>query len=78
MPNIASRASRTASYALSNVLAPLLLDLAEAGTIQNYLWENPNARNGVYIYKGNLTNKHIGRRLNIYNKDIDLLIAAHA
>ncbi|MFN6341285.1 MAG: alanine dehydrogenase [Bacteroidota bacterium] len=78
VPNIASRASRTASYALSNVLAPLLLDLAEAGTIQNYLWENPNARNGVYIYKGNLTNKHIGRRLNIYNKDIDLLIAAHA
>jgi alanine dehydrogenase len=78
VPNIASRVSRTASYALSNILTPILLDLAEQGGIVNYLWEKPCSRQGVYIYKGNLTNKHIGKRLNIYNKDIDLLIAAHA
>lgn len=78
VPNINSRVSRTASYALSNVLAPLLLELSEAGNITDYLWSNQNARCGVYIYKGNLTNKHIGQRLNIYPKDLDLLIAAHA
>jgi alanine dehydrogenase len=78
VPNINSRVSRTASYALSNVLAPLLIDLSEAGSVTDYLWSNPNARCGVYIYKGNLTNKHIGQRLNIYPKDLDLLIAAHA
>jgi alanine dehydrogenase len=78
VPNINSRVSRTASYALSNVLAPLLLDLAESGSITDYLWSNPHARCGVYIYKGNLTNKRIGQRLNIYPKDLDLLIAAHA
>lgn len=78
VPNITSRVSRTASYALSNILTPILIDLAESGGITDYLWSQPSARNGVYIYKGNLTNKHIGSRLNIYHKDIDLLIAAHA
>lgn len=78
VPNINSRVSRTASYALSNILTPILLDVAESGSITDYLWGNPWARNGVYIYKGNLTNKHIGQRLNIYPKDLDLLIAAHA
>jgi len=78
VPNINSRVSRTASYALSNILTPILLDLADSGGITDYLWGNPAARSGVYIYKGNLTNKHIGSRLNIYHKDIDLLIAAHA
>jgi alanine dehydrogenase len=53
-----------------------LLDIAEEGGVQNYLWAKPEARNGVYIYKGSLTNKHIGKRLNIYNKDLDLLLAA--
>jgi alanine dehydrogenase len=76
VPNIASRVSRTASYALSNILTPILLDIAEEGGIQNYLWAKPEARSGVYIYKGNLTNKHIGKRLNIYNKDLELLLAA--
>jgi alanine dehydrogenase len=78
VPNISSRVSRTASYALSNILTPIIADIAEAGSITNYIWEHAAARNGVYIYKGNLTNKHIGNRLNIYHKDIDLLIAAHA
>ncbi|MBW7845680.1 MAG: alanine dehydrogenase [Bacteroidia bacterium] len=78
VPNINSRVSRTASYALSNILTPILLDLSESGSITDYLWANESARCGVYIYKGNLTNKHIGKRLNIYPKDLDLLIAAHA
>lgn len=78
VPNITSRVSRTASYALSNILTPILLDLADCGGITDYLWTHPSARSGIYIYKGNLTNKHIGNRMNIYHKDIDLLIAAHA
>jgi alanine dehydrogenase len=78
VPNISSRVSRTASYALSNILTPILLDIAESGSITDYIWQHQYARSGVYIYKGNLTNKHIGKRLSIYHKDIDLLIAAHA
>jgi len=49
VPNITSRVCRTASYALSNILTPLLLDIAEAGTIGNFIWENQPVRNGVYI-----------------------------
>src|SRR5690606_33320618 len=39
VPNIASRVSRTASYALTNILTPVLLDIGEAGGIKNMLWE---------------------------------------
>lgn len=78
VPNITSRVCRTASYALSNILTPLLIEISESGSVANYIWDNQSSRSGIYIYKGNLTNKHIGNRLNIYHKDIDLLIAAHA
>ena len=78
VPNITSRVCRTASYALSNILTPLLLEIADAGSIGDFIWEHQSVRSGIYIYKGNLTNKHIGKRLNIYHKDIDLLIAAHS
>ncbi len=77
VPNITSLVCRTASYALSNVLAPLLLKLAECKDLAEYLYFNPGARNGMYIYKGHLTNKYLGKQLNIYHKDIDLLLAAH-
>lgn len=77
VPNIASRVSRTASYALSNIFAPILLDIGEYGGIKNYLWDREGERHGVYIYKGNLTNQNIAERFNIPFKDLDLLIAAH-
>jgi alanine dehydrogenase len=77
VPNITSTVCRTASYALSNVITPLLLRISEANSLPEFLFNNPEVRNGVYIYKGNLTNKHLGKRLSIYNKDLDLLLAAH-
>ncbi|MDZ4668358.1 MAG: alanine dehydrogenase [bacterium] len=78
VPNITSNVCRTASYALSNILTPLLLRISESKNLADFLYANPEVRNGVYIYKGNLTNQHLGRRLSIYQKDIDLLLAAHA
>lgn len=78
VPNITSNVCRTASYALSNILTPLLLKIAESNNLASFLFANPEVRNGVYIYKGNLTNQHLGKRLSIYQKDIDLLLAAHA
>lgn len=77
VPNITSRVSRTASYALSNILSPLLMKLSESGSLTEFLYNNAELRSGVYIYKGNLTNKHLGKRLSIYHKDIDLLLGAH-
>lgn len=77
VPNITSRVCRTASYALSNVFTPLLIKLGEAKDIPTFLYNNAGVRNGVYVYRGNLTNKYIGKRLNIYHKDLDLLLSAH-
>lgn len=77
VPNITSRVCRTASYALSNIFTPLLLKLANTKDIATFLYQNAGARNGVYVYRGSLTDKHIGNRLNIYHKDLDLLLTAH-
>jgi alanine dehydrogenase len=76
VPNIPSRVARTASIALSNVFAPLMLSIGETGGIRHQLKEDPGLRNGVYIYNGILTNQFIGDQFGIPYKDIDLLMAA--
>ena len=76
VPNIPSRVARTASIAVSNVFAPLILGLGALGTTGKHLKENVGLRHGVYIYNGILTNEAIGDQLGIPSKDIDLLMAA--
>lgn len=76
VPNIASRVSRTASYALSNVLSPLILKAGEEGGVENCLRIEKGVRNGVYIYNGSLTNRYLGETFNLPWKDIELLMAA--
>lgn len=74
VPNISSRVSRTASYALSNIFSTMLLKIANAGGLRKYIWQKNGVRDGIYIYKGRLTNKHIAYRFDIPFKDIELLI----
>lgn len=76
VPNIASRVSRTASIALSNIFAPLLLKLADVGGMNSLLKEDVGISHGTYIYKGILTNSQIGKSFNLPSKDIGLLMAA--
>ncbi len=76
VPNITSRVARTASYALSNIFAPILLDIGDFGGVDSMLKMNRGVRNGVYIYNGILTNKMLGKYLNLPYKDLDLLMAA--
>lgn len=75
VPNIPSRVARTASIAISNVFAPLMMGIGETGGEGEHLKENVGLRHGVYIYKGILTNDILGRRFGIPSKDIDLLMA---
>ncbi|MEP6613997.1 MAG: alanine dehydrogenase [Mucilaginibacter sp.] len=77
VPNIASRVARTATYALTNIFAPILLDIGEHGSLKDLIWAKSGMRDSVYIYKGQLTNKHIGERFSIPCKDLDLLIVSH-
>ena len=76
VPNIASRAARTASIALSNILAPILLKIGDKGGIMSLLKTDRGIRNGVYIFNGILTNQTIGQEFGISAKDINLLMAA--
>jgi alanine dehydrogenase len=77
VPNIASRVARTATYALTNIFTPILLDIGELGSLKNMIWQKSGMRDAVYIYKGHLTNKHMGDRFSIPSKDLDLLIVSH-
>ncbi len=75
VPNIASRAPRTASIAMSNAILPIL-DLFSEETITRRIMRNETCiRNGTYIYEGILTNAYLGRIFNLDYKDIDLLTA---
>jgi len=76
VPNIASRVARTASYALSNILSPLILNIGEEGGVENLVKNNVGIRQGVYLHNGNISNKHIGEYFNLPYKDLDLLMAA--
>jgi alanine dehydrogenase len=76
VPNIPSRVARTATMALSNIFAPLILSIGESGGIKPSLVDNAGLRKGVYIYNGMLTNSMIGRLFDIPAKDIELLMAA--
>lgn len=76
VPNIPSRVARTASIALSNVIGPILIDIAQSGGLMPMLKSDLGIRHGVYMYNGILTNHIIGNQLGIPSQDINLLMAA--
>lgn len=76
VPNIASRVSRTASYSLSNIFTPLLIEMGEDGGLEKLMRHQKGIRHGVYMYKGILTSKILGETFDLPYKDIELLMAA--
>ena len=75
VPNIASRVSRTASMAISNIITPILLRIAEEGGVENTIRKHDSLRKGVYAFHGNLTNKVLSKNFNIPFVDLDLIMA---
>jgi alanine dehydrogenase len=73
VPNIASRVSRTASFSLSNILAPTLLSIGEYGGVEEILGRSEGVRKGLYMYRGSLTNKSIGEWFDLPYTDAHLL-----
>lgn len=74
VPNIPSSVSRTASFALSNIFSPVLMDMGECGGSKDMIVKNPGFRSGVYIYKGILTSEVLGKVFDLKYKDIELLL----
>ena len=77
VPNIASKIARTASIAVSNILTPILLRAGEYGSIERLIHQDAGIRNGVYAYKGCLTNEYLGERFQIKSTDLELLITSN-
>lgn len=74
VPNIASRVSRTASFALSNIFSPLLLDIGEQGSINDVIRFKTGFKDGVYMYKGVLTNEILGKVFELPYQPLELLL----
>lgn len=74
VPNIPSSVSRTASFALSNIFSPLLMDMGSCGGPKDMIVKNQGFRGGVYIYKGILTSEVLGKVFDLKYQDIELLL----
>ena len=74
VPNIASRVSRTASFALSNIFSPILMNMGQMGGCKELIARDLGFRSGVYIYKGHLTSEVLGKVFDLNYKDIELLL----
>jgi len=74
VPNIASRVSRTASFAISNIFSPILIEMGEYGSCKELIKKNHGFRNGVYMYKGNLTSEILGKVFDLRYKEIEILL----
>ncbi len=76
VPNMPSNAARTATYALTNVLVPYLLQIGEVGKMNEALWRNVGLRNGTYAYRRHITKKSLSTLFGLPHRDIELLIAS--
>ncbi len=76
VPNIASKVSRTASIAFSNILVPLLVRMGNSVSLAQMIYNNEGVRNGIYMYKGKLTNEYLSKRFGIHWTDLNLILTS--
>lgn len=76
VPNIASNIPKTASYAMSNILTPILKMANKQAGIENLIKTNAGLRNGAYLYKGALTKPFIAEQFDLKFTDLELILSA--
>lgn len=74
VPNIPARYPKTASISISNIFTPYLIDIAESGGLENAIRFDNGLKNGLYFYRGILTNKSISDWFDMPYSDINLFI----
>ena len=77
VPNIVSKIPRSGSTAMSNILVPFLAHAEGTQGVESLLREVPGLRNGVYMYRGCLTNKYLSERFQMKYTDINLVLMSH-
>jgi alanine dehydrogenase len=78
VPNIPSGFARTASQAISNVLMHLMVEIGDQGGLEEIIWHQLHLREGVYLYKGSLTDFYMSQKCNLKYTDLNLLIASRS
>lgn len=76
VPNIASRVARTASYSLSNIFTPIVLQMNDLGGAEEMIFTYKWFLRGVYTYRGSLTNAFLAKKFGLKHKELQLLLAA--
>ena len=74
VPNISARFPRTSSETISNILSPILLELAKGFSVDELMLINKSLRSGIYIYKGILTDNFVGTKYGMNAKKLDILL----
>ena len=74
VPNIPARYPKTASISISNIFTPYILQIAECGGLENAIRFDNGLKNGLYFYRGMLTNKAIAEWFDMPFSDLNLLI----
>ncbi len=74
VPNIPARYPKTASLSISNIVSPYILEMAEHGGLENAIRFDQGLKNGLYFYRGILTNKAIADWFDLPYSDLNLLI----
>lgn len=76
VPNSPSTASRTASYVLGNIFLQQFSNFNNYRSVNHFLKNDIDFRNGLYLYKGVLVNDRIGKNFNLPTQDLNLIMAA--
>ena len=74
--NVPSVVPRTASYVLSNIFLQQFRNLQDYNSINHFLKNDLDFRNGLYLYNGVLVNKRIGEIFDLPSQDLNLILAA--
>ena len=74
VPNIPARYPKTASISISNIFTPYLLNIAETGGLENAIRFNSGLKNGLYFYRGILTNKAVANWFSLPYSDLNILL----
>lgn len=76
VPNIAAKVPRTSSAAISNVITPMILQIAAPIKLKDLLYQNDGIRNGVYSYEGHITNEYLAKRFDLKYMAIELILTS--
>jgi len=74
VPNIPSRYAKTASLSISNIITPILLQIADSGGLEELIRHDNGLKNGIYVYHGIITNKPIADWFHLEFKDLNLFL----